>query len=139
MECPYCHKEIPNDSVFCYHCGKSLDGKSKEKKTGSKLKKNPRENSWAKLGLLLFFIGLIGLDFITGTVFSAIGINVKIPYYISSFAYIGAIICGFLSLKVDKDDEKSGYQPNGNKNYAYVSIFVSIFVFLVNLSQVILK
>lgn len=27
MECPYCHKEIPQDSAFCYHCGKELNGK----------------------------------------------------------------------------------------------------------------
>ena len=25
MECPYCHKEIPQDSAFCYHCGKELN------------------------------------------------------------------------------------------------------------------
>lgn len=24
MECPYCHKEIPQDSAFCYHCGKEI-------------------------------------------------------------------------------------------------------------------
>ena len=30
MECPYCHKEIPQDSMFCYHCGKELNGKKKE-------------------------------------------------------------------------------------------------------------
>lgn len=61
MECPYCHKEIPQDSAFCYHCGKELNG------------------------------------------------------------------------------EKKGYAPTGNKNYAYISIFLSIFVALVNISQIILK
>ena len=63
MECPYCHKEIPQDSAFCYHCGKELNGEKKEIKESKKLKKNPRENSFAKLGILLFFIALIGLDF----------------------------------------------------------------------------
>lgn len=32
MECPYCHKEIPQDSMFCYHCGKELNGKRKRLK-----------------------------------------------------------------------------------------------------------
>lgn len=109
------------------------------KKNKSKLKKNPRENSWAKLGILLFFIGLIGLDFIAGTIFSAVGGNVKIPYILSSFAYLGAIVCGVLSLRVDKQDRKKGFEPNGNKNYAWVSIVISGFVSLVNFSQVILK
>lgn len=51
MECPYCHKEIPQDSAFCYHCGKELNGEKKEIKESKKLKKNPRENSFAKLGI----------------------------------------------------------------------------------------
>lgn len=106
MECPYCHKEIPQDSAFCYHCGKEISADALKQKNKSKLKKNPRENSWAKLGILLFFIGLIGLDFIAGTIFSAVGGNVKIPYILSSFAYLGAIVCGVLSLRVDKQDRK---------------------------------
>ncbi|WP_411354358.1 zinc-ribbon domain-containing protein [Thomasclavelia ramosa] len=118
MECPYCHKEIPQDSAFCYHCGKEISADALKQKNKSKLKKNPRENSWAKLGILLFFIGLIGLDFIAGTIFSAVGGNVKIPYILSSFAYLGAIVCGVLSLRVDKQDRKKGFEPNGNKNYA---------------------
>ena len=55
MECPYCHKEIPQDSAFCYHCGKEISADALKQKNKSKLKKNPRENSWAKLGHLLFF------------------------------------------------------------------------------------
>ena len=39
MECPYCHKEIPQDSAFCYHCGKELNGEKKEIKESKKLKK----------------------------------------------------------------------------------------------------
>ena len=139
MECPYCHKEIPQDSAFCYHCGKEISADALKQKNKSKLKKNPRENSWAKLGILLFFIGLIGLDFIAGTIFSAVGGNVKIPYILSSFAYLGAIVCGVLSLRVDKQDRKKGFEPNGNKNYDWVSIVISGFVSLVNFSQVILK
>ena len=139
MECPYCHKEIPQDSVYCYHCGKKLDGETKEVKKIEKLKNNPRENSFAKLGILLFFIALIGLDFIGGTVVNSLGGNVKIPYIISSVLYACSLICGVMSLKVDKDDKKKGYKPNGNKNYAYISIFLSLFVALVNLSQIILK
>ena len=133
MECPYCHKEIPQDSMFCYHCGKELNGEKKEIKKSKTLKKNPRENSFAKLGILLFFIALIGLDFIGGTVVNAVGGNVKIPYIISSIVYACALVCGVASLKIDKDE------PTGNKNYAYISIFLSIFVALVNISQIILK
>ena len=55
MECPYCHKEIPQDSAFCYHCGKEISADALKQKNKSKLKKNPRENSWAKLGILLVF------------------------------------------------------------------------------------
>lgn len=138
MKCPYCHKEIPNDSLFCYHCGKELNQKKKKIET-KKLKKNPRKNSFAKLGILLFFIALIGLDFIAGTFVNAINGNVKIPYILSLILYIIAFICGVMSLRIDKVDQKRGYEPTGNKNYAYISIFLSIFIVLVNLSQIILK
>ena len=42
MVCPYCHKEIPEDSIYCYHCGKELS--NKQKHSSIKLKKNPHEN-----------------------------------------------------------------------------------------------
>ena len=39
MECPYCHKEIPQDSAFCYHCGKEISADALKQKNKSKLKK----------------------------------------------------------------------------------------------------
>ena len=138
-ECPPCHKDIPNDSLFCYHCGKSLEEIKEEKNDEPKLKKNPRKNSWSKLGMMLFFIALIIFDFIIGTVFNALGGTVKIPYIISLCLYIGAMICGILSIYVDKTDIKKGYEPNGNKNFAYISIFLSIFVALTNITQILFK
>ncbi len=139
MECPYCHKEIPQDSLFCYHCGKELNQDKKDIKKVKKLKKNPRGNSFSKLGILLFFIALIGLDFIAGGFVNTVGGNIKIPYILSSILYACALVCGVMSLKIDKEDQKKGYAPSGNKNYAYISIFLSIFVALANLSQIILK
>ena len=137
MVCPYCHKEIPKDSVYCYHCGKELN--KQQKQNSNNLKKNPHENSFAKFGLLLFFIALFGFDFVIGTIFKTIGINIKIPYMISTSLYVGAIICGILSLKLDKKDEQKGYQPTGNKNYAYISVFASIFVTLANIATILVK
>lgn len=137
MVCPYCHKEIPEDSVYCYHCGKELN--KQQNQNSNNLKKNTHENSFAKLGLLLFFIALFGFDFVLGTIFKTIGINIKIPYMISTLLYVGAIICGILSLKLDKKDEQKGYQPTGNKNYAYISVFASIFVTLANIATILAK
>ncbi|EOS61339.1 hypothetical protein C815_00514 [Firmicutes bacterium M10-2] len=137
--CPYCHKEIPEDSKFCYHCGKEIDRKGLEKASKEqRLKKNSRQNIWSKIGLFLFFVGMIGFDFILGTVFNAIGINPKIPYYVSSILYILAIFCGIASIRTDQQDKKRGYQPTGNQKYAYVAICMSVFIGLVNLTQVIL-
>ena len=86
-ECPYCHKDIPEDSVFCYHCGKAVDEMIvKDKKTFS-LKTNPRKNSWSKLGMLLFFIGLIIFDFIIGTVINAVKGNINSILYQLSYIY----------------------------------------------------
>lgn len=137
--CPYCHKGIPEDSKFCYHCGKEIDQNALEKASKEKrLKKNPRQNIWAKIGLFLFFVGMIVFDFILGTMFNAIGIDPKIPYYISSVLYVLAILCGIASMRTDQQDKKRGYQPTGNQKYAYVAICMSVFIALVNLTQVIL-
>lgn len=138
-ECPHCHKDIPHDSIYCYHCGKSIEEIEEKNEETIKLKKNPRKNSWDKLGMMLFFIGLLVFDFVIGTIINAIGGNVKIPYIISLCLYIGAIVCGILSLYIDRTDLKKGYEPNGNKNFAYVCIFVSFFVALANFTQILLK
>ena len=81
--CPHCHKDLPDDSTFCIYCGKPLKKvsmkdleKAKEKiskqremeKNDPSLKHNPRENSWSKLGLMIFLISLFGLDFIVATI-----------------------------------------------------------------------
>ena len=58
---------------------------------------------------------------------------------ISTLLYVGAIICGILSLKLDKKDEQKGYRPTGNKNYAYISVFASIFVTLANIATILAK
>lgn len=138
--CPYCQKDLPDDSVFCTYCGKSLDKNIQDKKKEEiKLKKNPRRNSWATLGLLLLLVGLFGFDFFLSTVFQALGLNKVLPFYVSFVLYIGAVICGVLSLYVDKKDKSKGFETTGNNSFAYVSICVSIFTALVNLSQVILK
>lgn len=140
-ECSSCHHDIPEDSLYCYHCGKALTEIKEEsiKSTGSNLNKNPRMNSWSKLGIMLFLIALIAFDFLMATLLSAFNLNIKIAFYLSIIVYSGAFICGVLSLYIDRKDRKAGYSENGNKNYAYISICLSTFITLVNLTQVILK
>ncbi len=138
--CPYCYKDLPDDAQFCTYCGKSLDGTQRKKKdVQKKLKVNSRKNNWAVLGLFLLIIGLIGCDFLLSILLSAFIGNEVFPFYLSFLLYMMSIICGFLSLYIDRKDKKLGYQPSGNKSYAYVCICVSLFIALTNLSQVILK
>lgn len=139
--CPNCYKDLPDDAEFCTYCGKPLsESKIKERKNEKvKLKKNTRKNNWAMLGLSLLLFGLVVFDFILPTIIDAFGGNTVFPFYISLIMYIISIICGCLSLYIDRKDKKTGYEPNGNKSYAYVCICVSLFIALVNLTQVILK
>ena len=104
--CPHCHKDLPDDSTFCIYCGKPLKKvsmkdleKAKEKiskqremeKNDPSLKHNPREKSWSKLGLMIFLISLIGLDFIVATIVNGLGMNSKFIFIISLIGYICAI------------------------------------------------
>lgn len=153
-ECPYCHKDLPEDSTFCSYCGKPLQKvsmkdleKAKEKiekerevkKTDPSLKRNPRENSWSKLGLMLFLISLIGLDFVVGSIVGSLGMETKIIFIISMIGYIGAIGCGVMSFVIDHQDKQKGFQPNGNSKFAMVAIIMSGYIALLNLTTVILK
>ncbi|WP_028041804.1 zinc-ribbon domain-containing protein [Candidatus Stoquefichus massiliensis] len=153
-ECPYCHKDLPDDSTFCTYCGKPLQKvsmqdleKAKEKlekerenqKIDPSLKHNPRQNSWSKLGLMLFLISLIGLDFIVGSIVGTLGMNTRFVFIISMIGYIGAIGCGVMSFVIDHQDKKRGFQPNGNSKFAMVAIIMSGYIALLNLSTVILK
>ena len=139
--CPNCYKDLPDDAEFCTYCGKPLtETKIRNKKNEERqLKKNTRKNTWAMLGLLLLLLGLIVFDFILAMIIDAVGGTAIFPFYISLILYMISIVCGCLSLYVDWKDKKAGYEPNGNKSYAYVCICVSLFIALVNLTQVILK
>lgn len=138
-QCQYCHKGLPDDSKFCIYCGKDLSENKEKKLEEEKYKKNNSRNYWGKIGVLSFFFALIIIDFIFATVASAIGMNIKLMFMISSIIYLFAIISGILSFYKDYMDKKNGYEQIGNKNLALISIFMSAYVLLINLTNVILK
>lgn len=153
IECPYCHKDLAEDSTFCTYCGKPLKKvsmkdlekaeakieKQREKEKNGNLKKNPRENNWSKLGLMVFLICVIGLDFVVSSVFATMGMNPKSVFILSFVGYIFSIGCGAMSLVVDYQDKKRGFAPNGNSKIAFVCIVMGIYIALLNLTTVILK
>ncbi|MCD8027747.1 MAG: zinc ribbon domain-containing protein [Erysipelotrichaceae bacterium] len=149
IECPHCHKDLPDDSIYCIYCGepvkkitqKDLEKAKKrieEEKKDPNLKDNPRKNNWSKLGLLIFFVCLVGLDFLLATVLEAMEFNSTFVFFISFIGYVIACACGIMSLVIDYQDKKKGYQPNGNTSMAWVDICISIYIALVNLTNVIL-
>lgn len=144
-ECPFCHKDLPDDSIFCVYCGKSLEESNHNQKSDQtienkiSLKKKPHLNNWGKLGISLFLGALIIFDFIIASLVAILKIDVKFVFVISLIIYVCAIICGILSLYTDYKDKKSGYEPTGNSGIALVSIFISLYVLLTNLMNVILK
>lgn len=137
--CPYCHAEIPDDSKFCYHCGREIKTEDLKKQKEKRMKTNPKKIQWGKVGIFLFLFTLVVFDFVLGTMAAPFGWNVKTIYIISLVLYGISMLCGILSLYVDHEDLKRGYQPNGSKSFAYAAIFTSLFVGLSNLTQILLK
>ncbi|MFV0255010.1 MAG: zinc ribbon domain-containing protein [Erysipelotrichaceae bacterium] len=138
-KCPKCHKNLPNDSIFCTYCGGEINKiliEQKNQLIEEKVERNPKKNSWGKLAILLFLFGVVICDLIIATILANLNIDAKPVFIVSLFCYICAIICGFLSFVVDSKDKKQGYQPNGNSNLAMVSIAMSIFVALLNITNV---
>ena len=69
----------------------------------------------------------------------AAGMSTSCLLYTSFIGYIGAIACGIMSFVIDYQDKKKGFQPNGNSKFAMVSLIMSGYIALLNLSTVILK
>lgn len=151
-ECPHCHKDLPDDSTFCIYCGRPIEKvkmkdlekaeKNIEKemrKSQSSLKANPKANNWGKIGITLFLFALIVLDCIVGTIVNSIDGPTKIVFIISFVFYVLAMICGVMSLVTDYKDKKKGFEQNGSYGFAIVSIAMSIYIALLNLTSVILK
>lgn len=140
-ECPYCHHDLPEDAVFCTYCGKSLNKNDKDKQDNkNKLKPNPHPNNFAKLALFLVVGTVIVFDFVLASIVSTItGSTAKWVFIISFVFYMLAITLAILSFVKDKQDKKAGYETSDNGAYASAAIIFSIFISLVNLTQVILK
>ena len=142
ITCPYCKVELPDDSVYCINCGKKLVKDENDKEdvfaAKQKLKKNPNTNILAQLGLIILVSTLVFLDFVIGAIVQQYGGNVKIVFYISTVLYIGVIICGILSLLVDKNSKKNGYEPTGDKMMAYTCIVLGFYLIIVNVQNVLL-
>ena len=142
LNCPRCGKLIPDDSDFCQYCGKSITDLSIEESQDAAtqhLKENPRKNDLGKYAILLMVLTVIVFDFVLGTVFNALGWNVKIVYIISMIIYILCIVLAVMSLLVDRSDKKKGYEPSNNFAYAIAAVTLSIVIILLNLQGVILK
>ena len=139
-ECPRCHKNLPDDSEFCQYCGYSLTGKQKAgEEPAVVLKENPRKNEVGRYAVLLMIFTILVFDFILGTVFNAIGWNIKIVYYISFVLYIFSILLALFSLYVDHVDKKNGYLPSKHQNLALTAIVFSLLIMLLNYQQILSK
>lgn len=140
-ECPHCHKDLPDDAVFCTYCGRSLkkqDTKQEEQKT--KLKPNPNPNNLAKLALMLVVGTVIVFDFVLGSIVSTItGTTAKWVFVISFVLYMLAIAIAILSFVKDKQDKAKGYETADNGTYAMAAIGFAVFISLLNLTQVLFK
>lgn len=147
--CPYCHKDLPDDSIFCIYCGRPLEKvklkdlekterrleKEQKQSKNPQLKINPRDNNWAKLGIFFFLVALVGFDCILSTVLNAVKMEYSFAFVISGILYALAILCGIMSFIVDYKDKKKGYEPSGSYGFAIVSIALSFYVMLANLNS----
>lgn len=142
--CPYCHSDLPDDSVFCDECGKRLTFTENERKEDIDsnqiiLKKNSRINHLSQISLIIFLFSMIVMDFILATILQNLNVNPKIIFYISGIFYILAIVLGITSIIIDYKDLKKGFEQTGSYGVATVSIVLSFYLILVNITHVIIK
>lgn len=139
IKCPYCHKDLTNDSMYCTYCGKSIKKISEKTISDKVYKENPRKNHFASIGLILFFFALIVLDFILASIVASSGNNAVFVFQISLVFYLLSMFCGLLSIIIDYKDKKKGYRQTGSYGIAIVCILLPFYISLLNLTKVILK
>lgn len=150
--CPYCRTDLPDDTIYCSHCGKpieehkeaSIDKNASKKERADKQRQVQKDESapknvWISFGIILFLVGLIGFDFILGMIFNSMHWNYKIIYIISTVLYIGAIVCGVMALVKDHRAKKQGISINSNYPMATAEIVISLYIILVNMQQIVMK
>lgn len=147
--CPYCRQDLPDDTVFCSHCGKPLEEVKKEpqktikkerraKQQNNKQSEPTQKNIWTTLGIILFLLALIGFDGIIATIFNALNMDYKIIFGISLVLYACAISCGIVALIKDLQLKKQEKQTSGNYPMAIAEIVISSYIILVNLQQILI-
>lgn len=142
--CPYCHKDLPDDSLYCESCGKSLASdkeitKKNMKVTNNQLKENPRINRFSQLSLVIFLFSLVFLDFVLATLFQNFNLNAKLIFYVSGIFYALAIIIGIMSIVIDYKDKAKGFQKTGSFGLAMASTVLSLYLIFINFTQVIMN
>ena len=141
IECPKCHKDLPDDSEFCIYCGRNLKhpelSEGKEA-VGLGLKENPRKNNLGRFSILLLILVVVVFDFALGTLFNSLGWNIKIIFWISFVLYLLCIAMAVFSMYVDSQDKKNGYEPTNETGLAIAAIVFAIVIILMNLQGVLL-
>ncbi len=98
-----------------------------------------QSNPYAKIGFFLFLFSLIVLDCILGTIVSAIGGNYKVIFYISLVTYLISIGLGIVSILRNKELKARGMNINGTLKFEILSIGLSTYLILLNVTQVLMK
>lgn len=149
--CPYCRHDLPNDAVFCVHCGKTIEVIKEEKE--QKMTKRQRSsteskavqlekanrNYWTPFGIILFLVALLGFDGVLAMIFNSMNMDYNVVFVISAIIYVGTVFCGVMSILTDHKAKKENKQPTGNAMLAYAEIILSVYIVLTNVQQVILK
>ena len=149
--CPYCRHDLPEDAIFCIHCGKPIEMIKEEK--ASKLTKRQRaveqskaaplekagRNFWTPLGIILFLVALLGFDGVLATILNSLGMEYTIVFIVSAIIYVGTVFCGVMSILTDRKSKKENKQPAGNAMLAYAEIILSVYIVLTNVQQILLK
>lgn len=147
--CPHCYYDLPDDATFCTHCGKPIETIKKDikltKKERAKIqsievkKEKAEKNIWNSLGLFVFLLAFIGLDWVLGMIFNTLNWEYKIIYIISSIFYLIVLGCAIMSIRADRKAKKEGKEAYGNAGIPVALISFSSYIMLMNVQAIILK
>lgn len=138
--CIHCQKIIDDRSKFCPHCGQTQEIVVDQDSNDQPKTPEVVANHLGSMALVLFFVALLGFDFLLPTLFDYLKLDPIIPFYISSIIYLAACLICILSLVDYFRKKRQGIRLNAKANStAYAVMVMSIFLLVMNVTQVIMK
>lgn len=100
MKCPSCKNEVPNDTSYCGHCGKTIDFQESVSRESFLM------NPFGLLAFSLFLVSVVASELIVPQVAKYLDIGNSFPKGFALVSYSIVLVLGFASYVVHRNSDQ---------------------------------